>query len=108
MIIYEDFAKLDLRVGTVKSAETVKGSEKLLKLQVELGEELGERQIIAGIAKTHSPEALEGMQIIVVVNLEPRKLMGFESQGMLLAGDSEGGPVLLQPEKEIKSGSKIK
>ncbi|MDX1608247.1 MAG: methionine--tRNA ligase subunit beta [Candidatus Spechtbacterales bacterium] len=107
MINFDDFKKLDMRVGTIKSAEEVEGADKLLKLQVDLGEEIGERQIVAGIKKSHDPAELEGRQIVVLVNLEPRKLMGLESQGMLLAaGDDE--PVLLQPEREAKEGSKIR
>jgi len=106
VINFEDFQKLDLRVGKVLSAERVEGSEKLLKLQVDLGEE--KRQIIAGIGKMYSPEVLVGREIIIVANLEPRMLMGLESQGMLLAASDENGPVILIPEKEVLSGTKIK
>lgn len=73
---------------------------------VSLGEE--ERQIVAGIGKAYTPENLIGKQIIIVANLEPRQLMGLESQGMLLAADSESGPVLLTPDKAVSAGSKIK
>lgn len=107
MINYEDFTKLDLRVATIKKAEAIEESDKLIKLQLDVGEELGERQILAGIKNSHSAEELEGRQIIIVANLEPRKLMGMESEGMLLAA-GDGEPVLLQPEKETTPGSKIK
>lgn len=115
MIPYSDFQNVDLRVGKVISAERVEGSEKLLKLKVDLGLEIGERQIIAGIGKVYEPENMVGKEIVVVVNLEPRSLMGLESQGMLLAADSprsgagdESGPILLTPDKDAKPGSKIK
>ena len=106
MINYEQFAQTELRVATVLSAERVEGSEKLLRLRVSLGEE--ERQIIAGIGKKYVPEELIGKQIIIVANLEPRMLMGLESQGMLLAADSPDGPIILMPQKEAPSGTKIK
>ena len=108
MIPYSDFQKLDLRVGKVISAERVHGSEKLLKLMVDLGAEIGERQIIAGVGKVYSPEDMVGLEIIIVANLEPRSLMGLESQGMLLAADSESGPILLKPGKDALPGSRIK
>ena len=106
MINFEEFKKVDLRVAKIISAEAVEGSEKLLKLQVDLGEE--KRQIIAGIAKQYKPEELIGCEIVVVANLEPRVLFGLESQGMLLAASDESGPVILIPEKEVLSGTKIK
>lgn len=105
MITYEDFQKIDLRVAAILEAQRVEGSEKLLKLRISLGDE--ERQILAGIAKFYEPEKLIGRQIIVVANLEPRKLMGEESQGMLLAA-GEGEPVLLMPDKDAPIGSKIR
>jgi len=106
MLSYDDFSKLDLRVAEILKAEPVNGSEKLLKLLIKMDEET--RTLVAGIAKTYSPETLQGKQIVVVANLEPRKLMDIESQGMLLACDSENGPVILTPEKMVKTGSKIK
>lgn len=106
MITFEEFKKLDLRVAIVESAEQVVGSEKLVKLRIDTGE--GERQIIAGVGNYYAPEELVGRRIIVLVNLEPRKLMGLESQGMLLAADgAELGPVLLMPEKDVPAGAKI-
>lgn len=106
MIPFDDFKKMELRVASILAAERVEGSEKLLKLRVSLGGE--ERQIIAGIGKKYAPDALVGRQIAIVANLEPRMLMGLESQGMLLAADSPDGPVLLRPDHEIESGTLIK
>jgi methionyl-tRNA synthetase len=109
LINYEQFSKTDLRVGTIKKAEDVEGADKLLKLEVDLGKELGKRTIVAGIKQHYSKEELRGKQIIVVVNLEPRKMKGLESQGMLLAAVSEDNKkvVLLSPEKKIDSGAKV-
>ena len=98
---------MELRVATVTSAERVEGSDKLLKLQLDLGE-LGPRQIVAGVGKAYEPEVLVNTQIIIVANLEPRSLMGLESNGMLLAArDADGVPVLLRPERTVPPGSKI-
>ena len=88
--------------------EKIDGSDKLLRLEVDVGAEIGTRQIIAGIGKVYAPEYLVGREVVIVANLEPRKLMGFESEGMLLAADSVEGPVLLMPEKEVSSGIGIK
>jgi len=105
MINYDDFKKVEMKVATVKTAERVEGSDKLLRLMVDLGTE--ERQIVGGIGKNHEPEALVGRQIIIVANLEPRSLMGLESQGMLLAAGDEDGPILLTPETEAGAGALI-
>lgn len=107
MISYDDFAKLDLRTAKVLNAERVEGSEKLIKLRLDVGE-LGERQVVAGIGTVYTPEVLVGKQIIIIANLEPRKLMGQESNGMLLAASDENGPVVLVPESGVPSGTKIK
>lgn len=106
MIPFEDFKKVELRIAKILQAERIPDSEKLLKLSVTLGEE--SRQIIAGIGKAYEPASLIGREIVIVANLEPRMLMGLESQGMLLAADSPEGPVLLTPDKEVASGSAIK
>jgi len=107
MINLEDFQKLDLRVARIIKAEPVLGSEKLLRLELDLGE-LGGRQILSGIAKSYSPENLTGKEIIIIANLEPRQIMGLESQGMLLAtGEKDNGIVLLVPEKSVEPGLKI-
>ncbi len=89
LIQYSDFAKVDIRVGRITAAEPVPKSDKLLKLQVNLGSELGTRTIVAGIAKSYDAAIALGQQVLVIVNLLPRKLMGIESHGMLLAGEGE-------------------
>ena len=106
MISFDQFKDADLRIATIIAAERIDGSDKLLRLQLVLGEE--NRQIIAGIGKRYQPEDLVGTQIVIVANLEPRKLMGLESRGMLLAADSPDGPVLLRPDGEVLPGTKIK
>jgi methionyl-tRNA synthetase len=107
-ITFDTFMQLDLRVATVVAVERVEKSDKLVKLQLNVGDEVGERQIIAGIGKAYEPEVLVGTQIIIVANLEPRKLMGLESQGMLLAAHGpKGEPILLRPDTETPKGSKI-
>jgi methionyl-tRNA synthetase len=103
-ITYEEFRKLDIRIGTVLTAENIKGSDKLLKLEVDIGEK---RQIVAGIAKSHNPSDLIGRQIVVMANMKPAKLFGVESRGMVLAADVEGA-VLLMPEKKVKEGTKVR
>lgn len=108
LIGIEDFAKVELKTGKVLKAEPVKGSNKLLRLEVDLAEE-GPRQVIAGIGKQYSPEELEGKTVIIVANLKPAKLMGLESRGMLLAAtDSEGTLSVLTTEKAVLAGAKIK
>lgn len=105
LISYDDFVKLDIRIGKVLEAEKVKKAKKLLKLKVDLGSE--QRQIIAGIALSYEPEDLIGKHVTVLTNLEPRKIMGLESQGMLLAGSEGDKVVVLTPEKEISPGSGV-
>lgn len=106
-ISIDDFAKVKFRVGRVLEAEPIEGSDKLLKLQVVIGEE--KRQIVAGIRANYTPEDLIGRQVIVVANLKPAKLRGVESQGMLLAAtDADGGAILLQPEKEAPEGTNVR
>ena len=108
-INYDLFSKIKLRVGQIMEAEKVEKSKKLVKLQVNLGEEIGTRQILAGISQYYTPEELVGKKIIVIVNLEPAKLMGLESQGMLLAASTdEEGVILLQPEKDISAGAEVR
>jgi methionyl-tRNA synthetase len=104
LISIEDFANVDLRVGRVLEAERVKGSQKLIKLKVDIGEI---RQIIAGIGKVYSPDDLIGKNIVVVANLKPSKLMGVESQGMLLAAGKEDSLALIEPSGEIEAGMRV-
>jgi methionyl-tRNA synthetase len=105
----EDFAKLDLRVGEVLSAERVPKADKLLRFSVDLGEP-APRQILAGIAEYYAPEQLIGRKVIVVANLAPRKLRGFESQGMILAASvgDEGRPVLAGFVEDVPNGARLK
>ncbi len=96
-ITIEDFAKVQLKIGEIKTADRVEGATKLLRLTVDIGED-APRQILAGIAESYAPESLPGRKIVVVANLAPRKLRGFESQGMLMAAtDAEGHAILLHP-----------
>ena len=106
MINYDDFAKVELKIAKVLAVEPVEGSEKLLKLQVDLGTE--QRQILSGIAKWYAPDQLVGKQVVIVANLEPRMMMGLESNGMLLAANGESGPVILMPERDVPPGTGIK
>lgn len=155
MISFDEFLKVELKVGTVLEAEDVEGSEKLIKLKVDLGpvipanavpagrqagiqlskrsednsprllnkssseldpairrDDNGDqrdiRQILAGVKQWYKPKDFVGKQVIVVANLEPRKMMGLESQGMMLAADSEGGPVFLTVSKKVAPGTKIR
>jgi methionyl-tRNA synthetase len=99
--------KIELKAAEIVSAEKIKKSKKLLKLQVDLGDE--KRQIVAGIAESYEPEELIGKRIIVVANLQSAKLMGVESQGMLLAGETEDGKLkIVEPDKKIKPGTRIR
>ena len=111
-ITFEEFKKIEMKVGKILSAEKVEGSDKLLKLMVDFGEtEIGRevRQIISGIAKSYEPEFLAGKQAVFVTNLEPRQIMGLESNGMILCPqDANDLPVIIQPEKEVLPGSAIK
>ena len=106
MVTFEEFKKLDLRIAIIEQAERVEGSDKLLKLLVDDGQ--SERQLVAGVGQYYAPEELIGRRIVIVANLEPKTLMGLESQGMLLAADSDQGPVLLMPDKDIPAGSKVR
>jgi len=120
MITFNDFQKIEIEVGTVLSAEKVDGSEKLLKLSVDFGES-PPRQVISGIAKTFSPdgkmEKLVGKQFLFVTNLEPRAIMGLDSQAMILAahkpnkkrpaGEAGEEIVLMKPTKKIPNGSSL-
>lgn len=105
MITFDDFKKVELKVAKIIRVEEISGSDKLLKIQIDLGDEKG--QIVTGIKKTYDSNSLVGSEIIVVANLEPRQVMGIESNGMLLAAD-DNGPVLLRPDREVPPGSRIK
>lgn len=105
MINIDEFRKLELRVGVVKSAEVHPKADRLLVLKVDLGTE--ERQIVAGIRAHYQPEELVGRQVVVVANLEPAVLRGIESQGMVLAASDGERIVVLSPEKAVAAGSKV-
>ena len=106
IIEFEDFTKLDIRVGTILEAEKVAKTKKLLKLKVDVG--MDTRTIVSGIAESFSPEAIVGQQVAVLVNLATRKIRGVESQGMILMTDTPDGKLaFVQPEKEVKNGQAI-
>lgn len=105
MISFEEFKKIDLRIARITKAENVEDSEHLLKLEIDLGEE--KKQILSGIKKYYQPEELINREIVVIANLEPKEIMGMESQGMLLAADIDGEPILLMPDKEVPPGTII-
>ncbi len=107
-ITIEDFAKVELKVGVVKSAERIQGADKLLKIMVDIGDEV--RQVLAGIALAYAPEDLVGRKVVVVTNLAPRKMRGQESNGMLLAASAgpDGKPVLCTFAEDIPPGAKVR
>jgi methionyl-tRNA synthetase len=103
----EDFAKVEMRVGLVKSAERVAGADRLLQLQVDIGDEV--RQIVAGLALAYKPEDLVGRKVVVVTNLQPRKLRGVESNGMIVAASlPDGAPVLAGFLEDVPVGARLK
>jgi methionyl-tRNA synthetase len=105
-IVYDDFAKLDLRVGTIVAAEKVPKADKLLKLQVDLGFET--RTIVSGIAEHFKPEDITGKQVVVVANLAPRKMRGIESNGMILMAEDKAGKLhFVNPIDAIDNGSSV-
>jgi methionyl-tRNA synthetase len=106
-ISIDDFAKVELRVAQVKVAERVKGADKLLRLEVDLGTEV--RQLVAGIAEAYTPESLIGRKVVIVANLAPRKLRGLESNGMIVAASPDGGkPVLASFLEDVPVGTRLK
>ncbi len=107
-ITIDDFTKVELRVGVVKSAEKIQGADRLLKVMVDIGDEV--RQVLAGIALAYAPEDLVGRKVVVVTNLAPRKMRGQESNGMLLAASDgpDGKPVLVTFAEDIPAGAKVK
>jgi methionyl-tRNA synthetase len=104
----DDFSKVDLRVGVVLSAERVKGADKLMHMKVDIGE-AEPRTIVAGIAEAYTPEQLVNRKVVIVANLEPRKLRGVVSNGMIVAASVEGGkPVLAGFHEDIPVGARLK
>ena len=109
-VSYDDFAKLDIRIGTVIAAELVPETDKLIKCTVDFGDQPslgGQRTIVSGIAQWKKPEDLIGKQLPYIVNLAPRMLRGVLSQGMLLAASDEAGVALLHPERPLPPGTKL-
>jgi methionyl-tRNA synthetase len=106
-ISIDDFAKVELRVGMVKVAERVPKSDKLLRLEIDIGTEV--RQVVAGIAEAYAPETLVGRKVVIVANLAPRKLRGLESNGMIVAASlGDGKPVLASFLEEVPVGARLK
>ena len=110
IIPFDDWSKVDLRVARILKVEEIEGADKLYKLTVDLGKELGKRTVCAGIKKYYSPDELKNKKIILVQNLQPRMLRGIESQGMILASvnKEETKVVLISPEKDMEVGSKVR
>jgi methionyl-tRNA synthetase len=106
VITFDDFLKVDIRSGTITKAEAVPKSDKLLRLEVWFGGEIGSRVIMAGIAKSYDPTTIVGLRVLAVVNLAPRKMMGVESHGMLLAGSLTEGVALAQC-NSVMDGTRI-
>jgi methionine--tRNA ligase beta chain len=106
MINFDDFKKLEIKIGKILSAEKVEGTDKLLKLEIDFGAE--KRQIVAGIAETYQPGEIIGKEVPVLMNLEPRTIRGVESQGMILAASVDGKPRLLHPDIEVPPGSEVR
>lgn len=109
-ITIDDFLKVELRVGEIKVAERIPNADKLLRFEIDLGEEKP-RQILAGLAEYYEPETLIGRKVVVVANLKPRKMRGLESQGMICAASLEGddlAPAIATFKEEVKTGARLK
>jgi len=105
-VLFSDFSKIQLKVGTIVDAQKIEGAKKLLRLMVDIGEPTP-RQLVAGIAQYFEPQTLVGKQVVVVANLEPKKVMGIESRGMILAASDEEGLALIMPSRKTKNGAKV-
>ncbi|MBI2617727.1 hypothetical protein HYW55_06350 [Candidatus Gottesmanbacteria bacterium] len=103
-----DFQKIDFRVGKVTTAEKLAGSDNLLRLNVDFGTEVGQRQILTGIAKWYTPTKLSGKKFVFVVNMSPKKMMGEESQGMILCADSGDKAILIPVNSKIPEGTIVR
>ncbi len=107
IVSFEEFTKMDLRIGKITKAETVPQSRNLIKMMIDVGK--GElRQAVAGIAQYYSPKELEGKQVAVIVNLQPKKMFGIESNVMILAAEDEKTVSVLLPDRSVEVGSKIR
>jgi len=109
-ISFPDWEKIDLRVGKIVKAEDIENADKLYKLTIDLGKEIGKRVVCSGIKQHYNKDELKGKKIILFVNLAPRKMKGIESQGMILAAvnEDESKVVLIQPDKDIELGSRVR
>lgn len=107
IVTYDDFAKLDIRTGKIIAVEPVSGSEKLLQLTVDFGLDYGERTILSGIAKFYTVDDLLGKVFLFLANLQPRPMMGIESQGMILAVDAAEKPILLKQDDDLAVGTPV-
>jgi methionyl-tRNA synthetase len=110
IVSFNDWSKLDFRVGQIVEVEDIEGADKLYKLMIDVGSEIGKRTVCAGLKPYFSKEELKGKELILFVNLEPRKMRGIESQGMILAAvsDDESKIRLIQPDGEIEIGSRVR
>jgi len=106
VVSFEDFSKMDLRIGKIMKAESVPQSRNLIKLTIDIGGE--SRQAVAGIAQYYSPKELEGKQVAVITNLQPKRMFGIESNVMILAAEDEKTVSMLLPDRPVKVGSKIR
>jgi methionine--tRNA ligase beta chain len=106
MISLEDFQKIDLRIGKIENAEKLPKSEKLIKLEINLGSE--KRTVVAGIGQNYEVDELLGQLVVVVTNLEPKEIMGVKSEGMILAADTQKGPVIVVPLSQVNPGTKVR
>lgn len=106
IISFDEFSKMDLRIGKIAKAEAVAGSKNLIKLLIDVGGET--RQAVAGIAQYYSPKDLEGKYVAVIVNLQPKRMFGLESNVMMLAAEDEKTVSVLQPDQPVKAGSRIR
>jgi methionyl-tRNA synthetase len=105
-ISIEEFARIQMRVGQVLEAEKIEGSRKLIKLKVDIGTEV--RQVVAGIAEAYEPASLVNRKVVIVANLKPAKLMGVESNGMIVAASIDGKPVLATFTEDVPNGALLK
>ena len=107
LIPFSDFMKLDIRVGYVQKASLVEGSSKLIELRVNLGEDYGVVTIFTGMQKWYTPEDFQEKSFLFIANLEPKKMMGKESQGMIMSADRDGTPILLPVSNDCDPGLQI-
>ena len=106
IVSFDEFAKMDLRIGKITKAEAVAGSKNLIRLLIDIGDET--RQAVAGIAQYYSAKDIEGKHVAVIVNLQPKRMFGLESNVMILAAEDEKTVSMLQPDQPVKAGSKIR